>query len=267
MRTINGYFYMRQPVFLMAEINKGIVLAGAMVLFPGASAFPQPNDLKTEHLQNNGTRIFSTYYLDSAGQKVLHGSQLTYNELGEKESEIFFDHGRLHGTYKLWYPNLKIKMDCRYLDGELTGKCLEYYPNGGKWQERIFNFGATLSEHRVWYSDGTLQSLRTDSLIVDYFPNGRIERKAQIKAGVLDGQTIRWHTDGKIREVRRYKQGELHGLTRSYYPNGRVESEFNYSMNTMVSQKHWNQRGRLVETPNDEKGARDSISFVPTAPF
>lgn len=115
------------------------------------------------------------------------GLWISWNEQGNKLSEIFWAEDRMEGPFKAWHPNGQVKVAGQTRDGEVDGPWTEYYASGQIAYQSVNRIGH-LVEISVWRPDGTLCS---DSRVRDgngtflrYFENGSVELKRAFVNGV-----------------------------------------------------------------------------------
>ena len=115
------------------------------------------------------------------------GLWISWNEQGNKLSEIFWADDRMEGPFKAWHPNGQVKVAGQTRDGEVDGPWTEYYASGQIAYQSVNRIGH-LVEISVWRPDGTLCS---DSRVRDgngtflrYFENGSVELKRAFVNGV-----------------------------------------------------------------------------------
>jgi antitoxin component YwqK of YwqJK toxin-antitoxin module len=105
--------------------------------------------------------------------------------------EAYRQNGELvrHGTYRSWYANGQMMLQCTYRDGVLHGAYSTWWESGGREIETRYRRGKTYGVVRWWYE------------------SGQIERKEQYVDGVIHGDYVRWYENGKIEEEGRFDMG------------------------------------------------------------
>ena len=72
------------------------------------------------------------------------------------------------------------------------------------------------------------QAIENTELKISQYPNGSIEYESKYKNGNLHGVTKYWDESENLISEAIYLNGKLHGLWISYYANGSVKSKVNY---------------------------------------
>ena len=144
------------------------------------------------------------------------------------EIECGYRDGLAEGICRDRYPDGKLKSECGYARGKKTGPCVWFYPDGKKANEAVFVSDSAVGESRSWYRNGAIESIVTDTLAVHFFPDGKVEMKTRWLNGLENGRSERWWPNGRIRETREFRNGHLHGTTKSYSPEGRLEAIYEY---------------------------------------
>lgn len=72
-----------------------------------------------------------SYYLDAAGNEVLHGKYETWYDpySGGKCTETDYSHGQINGYDRAWYPAGDYHWVRQYVNGMLNGTSQEWYDN------------------------------------------------------------------------------------------------------------------------------------------
>jgi antitoxin component YwqK of YwqJK toxin-antitoxin module len=146
---------------------------------------------KTEYTTNYyGRQLFLqyTYYLDVAGQEVLHGARTQYylqtsmytiNQVSVIER---YSHGKKHGLEEAWYQGdysntIEKHWEREYQDGQLHGVSREYYQDGILASYTTYRYGKLHGPARG-YSNANL-----------YDP---LTLEANYQDGLLHGHCKRW---------------------------------------------------------------------------
>jgi antitoxin component YwqK of YwqJK toxin-antitoxin module len=62
--------------------------------------------------------------------------------------------GGVHGTFRAWYPNGQLHVECQYANGKLNGRDRGWYESG-KPQYEATNVDDEEVEGTFWNEDGT----------------------------------------------------------------------------------------------------------------
>ncbi|HRZ40547.1 MAG TPA: toxin-antitoxin system YwqK family antitoxin [Candidatus Omnitrophota bacterium] len=80
----------------------------------------------------------------------------TYKALAARKTDIHFEKGKLHGTFKTHFASGSVLAEINYEHGRLHGPLLVYYPNGALHNEKHFRDGKLNGIFRAWDEDGAL---------------------------------------------------------------------------------------------------------------
>ena len=167
----------------------------------------------------NGQPInrWETYYLngklntqsifDSRGiQTVITKNDIVGNSLVENGC----------GSYEEYHSNNNLKLRGKYIDGYPSGKWV-YYNNDG-----------SVSGYSI-YKDGKIW----DGMLVDYYENGTVNRKAYFKGGRLD-KSIKYFESGNMEIEEEFRDGKRY-LINQYDYQGNILVENGNGKSDIVS--------------------------------
>jgi antitoxin component YwqK of YwqJK toxin-antitoxin module len=79
-------------------------------------------------------KIITTYHTEDCNNYIL---ECSCNELEGKhlKVEYFENNGKIEGTYKEYYIDGEIYIECNYIDGKLNGIYKKYYNDGNIFME------------------------------------------------------------------------------------------------------------------------------------
>jgi antitoxin component YwqK of YwqJK toxin-antitoxin module len=100
----------------------------------------------------NGKIRKSSYYRDG----LIDGLQITYNERGQKESEIQFKAGKKTGTWTYYFDSGKSARTENWRDGKKNGVFVSYNENGQVLSTEKYNADLPVGLHQTFYPDGKL---------------------------------------------------------------------------------------------------------------
>jgi antitoxin component YwqK of YwqJK toxin-antitoxin module len=135
----------------------------------------QTGQLLREENYEYGLKYGAMYELDIQGDTIVKGYfQEDYEfgkwffKIGDEYSEGEFYYGKKTGEWiSYYYPAMKIKCKCKYINGMLTGKYKSWYPN-----KRLKEFGQ--------YSNGQKQGVW-----IYYRPDGSVDYTAEYISGKI----------------------------------------------------------------------------------
>lgn len=100
----------------------------------------------------NGKIRKSSVYTDGFSD----GSQITYNEVGQKESEIQFKVGKKTGTWTYYFDSGKIARSENWREGKKNGVFVSYNELGQVLSTEKYNADLPVGLHQTFYADGKL---------------------------------------------------------------------------------------------------------------
>lgn len=124
-----------------------------------------------------------------------------------------------NGKVETFYSNGRTSAKFTYVDGEVNGEDILYYPDGKVWRQSELAFGEDEGVSKNFYADGTLES------------------EYNYLHDELHGKFARYSVKGKITKEGTYVAGLLHGEVKYYDDNGKLKSTYNYYYGQLVSVK------------------------------
>ena len=124
---------------------------------------------------------------------------------GQKESEVNYKDGELHGKYTTWYTDGQKSWQGNYKDGHQDGKYTAWYENGQK----------------SW--EGNYKDKKDNGKFTSWHENGQKSWEGNYKDGHLDGKYTSWYEDGQMEVEAYYKDGKQTEWT-EYSSNKPAES-------------------------------------------
>ncbi|MBN1381263.1 MAG: carboxypeptidase regulatory-like domain-containing protein [Deltaproteobacteria bacterium] len=192
-----------------------IILITLLLLGTGYNAFGLELLTKTNYVSTNyGNQISLqyTYYLDAAGNEVLHGQRTQYY----LQTSIYtmhqvslierYSHGKKHGLEEAWYQGtyqytIQKHWEKEYQNGELHGVSKEWYRDTGYMQSyATYSYGKLHGPYRLY--DNT----RGDKLL-----------EANYQNGLLHGYYMKWIMKSSSGYTQQYKYEE------GYYAYGKKD--------------------------------------------
>lgn len=178
----------------------------------------------TTHYYVNGQKQVETSY--SQGEK--HGYEKFWYSHGQTEQEGWYQEGSLQGTW-LSYDELgNLSYTTEYLNNDVNGYKVEYFPNSKKnnefkykygWPEEFVQFDTTGKEiNRCILKNGS------GKFKVVFF-NGKTYGEGTYADGELDGPYRFYYFDGKLNTLQFYKKGEPDSIYRNYFYDGKLSAE------------------------------------------
>ncbi len=130
-----------------------------------------------------------------------------YFNNGNVKTLYHLRNNEMHGLYKEFYPNGRIKEIATFIRGKYEGERKFFYKNG-KLRTKYF------------YINDTAQGK-----FYEYDSLGNLYRVSEIKDNLQHGITKFFYKDGKIKTEEKFANGQNDGYYRSYYQNGELSLE------------------------------------------
>lgn len=129
----------------------------------------------------------------------------SYHENGGVFQYLETVNGRAHGTYKEWFPNGKLKLEAKVIEGigDLSFECINtwvfnglatiYNDSGVKEAEFFYEKGALIKEGKIFYPNGQLKKITPyeknleEGLQLEYAEDGRVICKTNFAKGKKQG--------------------------------------------------------------------------------
>ncbi len=140
------------------------------------------------------------------------------------ETVLFYhdDAGNLHGLYRCYYTNGKLKEECSYNHGLFHGLMRSWHPHEKLEYNGEFYNGKHVGVHQEWHPNGTMRSS------IEYNQDGR-----------RDGDTRHWRADGVEMEYYNYRDGKRDGRGYFNWPNGKLAMEYFFDNGRLLSEKYY----------------------------
>lgn len=93
-------------------------------------------------------------------------------------------------------------------------------------------------------------------------PDGSPWSEVSYTRGLEDGPAREWYEDGTLQSESTSKLGVTHGVSKEWHPNGRLRSEKVVELGYRVSEKEWDEQGRLVKETRVDEGSEYFAELV-----
>jgi antitoxin component YwqK of YwqJK toxin-antitoxin module len=128
----------------------------------------------------------------------------TVNKAGERD-----------GVYTSYYESGKIKEQCIFSKGKLTGQRTLYFDNGNKEIEENYNDDGLLQGlYKTYYRSGALhvekfyQNNVLSGILKVYYPSGRLKEEVTLDNNVENGPFTEYYENGKVHWKGTYRNGD-----------------------------------------------------------
>jgi len=83
-------------------------------------------------------------------------------------------------------------------------------------------------------------------LFIDYYMNGRVQKKCYYKNGIYDGAFITFYENGELSLETEYNNGKLNGYYKAYFENGKLKFKTHYKNGVKSGEwKEFHENGEL----------------------
>jgi antitoxin component YwqK of YwqJK toxin-antitoxin module len=169
------------------------------------------------------------YYRNQVNEVILSTPMhnIEYYDNGNKSKEGYLDlrTNKYVGTFKKYYSNGQLELECTFENDQLDGHYSEYYISGTKKTDSN-------------YIDGIL-----NGNFIEYFETGDTKIKVYYKDGKYDGNYVEYYETGTKKVDSNYKEGELNGNATLYYETGIKKSEADFERGNLVNITEYNEQG------------------------
>jgi uncharacterized protein len=194
----------------------------------------------------NGEKTGAWRYFHPDGQLLrecsyqngkLNGPFRQYYDSGKLEVEATYRNGEPAGPAKIFHRCGTLREERSYNDaGQIDGPFVRYYTNGQVEERGTYRLDKTEGPVAGFFADGTPEGDVTmaggqmNGESVTYFagPGKRVERRATMLNGELNGLCTDYHPNGQVRETGTFSKGKRTGLWKTFYADGKLSMENNY---------------------------------------
>lgn len=118
-------------------------------------------------------------------------------------------------------------------------KVADYYINGDKQMIGYYGFGAKNLLTGIGGDDGY-----RNGQFEYYYSNGQLSSAGLYKTGNKEREWKYYDSLGNLLKTEHYEKGLREGDFIAYYPNGKVQHSAVFRNNQMVSEKHYDEKGK-----------------------
>lgn len=86
---------------------------------------------------------------------------------------------------------------------------------------------------------------------------GVLTSETEYQDGLRSGAHQEWYPEGGLAAEGAFRGGTIHGVYREWYPDGRLAAEETGEYGILLSEKRWDESGRLVKEYAIEEGGGD----------
>lgn len=146
--------------------------------------------------------------------------------------------GKMHGTFKEFYPGGQLKTSTHYEDGRRDGECTYWYADGKKEAFMIYEAGFLVDTNFAWHPNGQLKKWSLEdgkgkwTLATEmYYESG------QIYYQVTETSQKRWHANGQLAFTGDIVNHQSHGKLKYFDESGKLIKVETYKNGRKVKAK------------------------------
>lgn len=207
-----------------------VILFACFVLIGAASLFGAPAKKQKEKLPP----LTSINFIDRSGvsETIQSGERLKqYQDVDffrpqsyQRVTRVFARNskGEQKSIITSYHANGQIKQYIEALNQSAMGPYYEWHENG-QLKLRVYVIGGLAdlgpSSAQTWLFDGLADA---------YDDKGRLLAEISYTKGVLEDESLYYHTNGKIHKKVPFSQGKIHGTLEIYHPDGKLFQKIQY---------------------------------------
>ncbi|MFT5600937.1 MAG: TonB family protein [Flavobacteriales bacterium] len=229
--------------------------------------------------------------------EIKEGKFRYYYESGVKRMEYNYLNNIAIGRYKFWYQSSQLKVQGEYneagnktgvwknwdtygnsafsgeyVNGNMNGEWLYYFPNGEIQSKENYEHGSKIGHWEEWHENGKLNGggyyksdLKTGEWIW-YYDNGQLITTYNYnEQGKEIGEHISWHKGGEKKCEGKFKNGNKEGEWKWYFENNQMSSKEQFSKDSVLNFQFFTEKGEEIteglsyETEPEYPGGTDSL--------
>lgn len=176
---------------------------------------------------------------------------VAYYSNGQKEYEIPYEDGKVHGLARWWYPDGTPQQFVEYKNGKPDGKFTRWYNHGVKEYEEYYRDGMKNGLSTEWNRTGIKlfeRTYRNDTLhgvTREYYENRKLKLEGNYENGKWDGRWIYWDDLGNVIGSGEFEDGS--GMIRYWNTSGVLIKQVPVVDNEKHgAETHWDDDGNKV---------------------
>ncbi len=126
------------------------ILAVLIAIFAVAGCGEKVTVVEKNKLLDRGGLLY-----EGNSETPFTGKTVNYWPNGQKEEEVEYRNGKLHGKFTSWYESGQKEGEHEYRNGKLHGKLTLWYENGTEKFEGEYRNGKRHGKLTLWYENGT----------------------------------------------------------------------------------------------------------------
>ncbi len=178
------------------------------------------------------------------GPFVSFYSDGTLAEAGWKREDKF------HGLRREYYPDGKVIVELRYVDGREHGPQLYMHRNGKIWRRGVMRddqrYGRWLEGGDSGFRSESYYGIDGPSVAMGWYPDGRVAYRAELRDQKLDGEQVVWGPAGEVFGQARFRAGS--GDWTFWRQSGERWAELTCTDGRVTDASYWDEHGTHVVT-------------------
>jgi antitoxin component YwqK of YwqJK toxin-antitoxin module len=175
----------------------------------------------------NSSKLMAEYGMKEGKRE---GIQKTYFEDGNLHEEYEMQGDSATGYYKSYYSSGKLEFECSKVNGKINGRSKSYFENGKMRAEVNSILGERNGGFKIYdkkgylINEGFFKDDKQDSLITNYYPDGKVKIKQMWKNDIQEGPFQSFFTNGKL-YVNSVFHNDICVYSQQFNENGSLVSE------------------------------------------
>ena len=151
-----------------------------------------------------------------------------YFSTGQLQAEGLYRQGKNNGLWKFYNRYGKLISEYNYIDGELEGNAVDYFPSGEK-------------KYVATYKDNVL-----NGYFQEFYRNGQVKQEGWFQDGEREQQWLTYFLDGTIESDSYYLRGSYRGPYYSYAQDGKLYAVSKYEGSILADIEHYDRKGNSI---------------------
>lgn len=185
---------------------------------------------------------------------VVRGFVTTYHPNGQVKQYLEIENTRAHGSYKEWYSNGNLKIDCFVIEGDAD---------------------ISLAAEKSWLFDGCAKAYSEEGCLIatipyvrgtmegvaHYFhPNGVIWKEVIYQDNQFSGEVKIFLDTGELLQISNYCQGVKDGKTLRYWTQDQIAAQESYEKGLLLQAEYFDAKGEKISSIENGNGIRATFN-------
>ncbi len=182
--------------------------------------------IKVENNLSNDER--EIYFVLKSDTNIIDGLYVRVSSKSDTLETVDYIQGEIDGQRILYYPNGKVKIVENYIQGKYNGTYQQFYENGEPKQLGAYKDNQLTGELKSYYElpAGQLRESvffengEEHGPFKQYYPNGLLEAEGSYKNGMREGEFKEYHSNGNLSATGKYSEDFEDGEIKIYDTTG-----------------------------------------------